>query len=148
MKSGYKTIPEEEESKPLTKAGIAETGGSPITKKYLVLVSLGLVIMGFLMGHRTNTHHSDLRTSQESMTAQLVDSKELVDSEVGRTFVPNRNNVQQLLDLPHGPAPGKRIGKQIGKTKKFEIESWIGVKPEEEYPPPLNEIYERCSVSK
>ena len=77
MKSGYKTIPEEEESKPLTKAGIAETGGSPIMKKYLVLVSLGLVIMGFLlMGHRTNTHHSGLRMSQESMTVQLVDSKD------------------------------------------------------------------------
>ena len=80
MKSGYKTIPKEEELKPLTKPGIAETGGSRITKKYLVLVSLGLVIMGFLMGHRTNTHHSGLRTSQESMTAQFVDSKELVDS--------------------------------------------------------------------
>ena len=80
MKSGYKTIPEEEESKPLTKAGIAETGGSPITKKYLVLVSLGLVIMGFLMGHLTSTHHSSLRMSPESMTAQLVDFKELVDS--------------------------------------------------------------------
>jgi len=79
MKSGYKTIPEEE-SKPLTKAGIVETGGPPITKKYLVLVSLGLVIMGFLIGHLTNTHHSGLRMSQESMTAQLVDFKELVDS--------------------------------------------------------------------
>ena len=76
MKSGYKTIPEEEESKPLTKAGIAETGGSGITKKYLVLVSLGLVIMGFLIGHLTNTHHTGLRMSQESMTAQLVDPKE------------------------------------------------------------------------
>ena len=79
MKSGYKTIPEEE-SKPLTKAGIAEMGGSHITKKHLVLGSLGLVIMGFLMGHLTNAHHSGLRMSQESMTAQLVDSKELVDS--------------------------------------------------------------------
>ena len=79
MKSGYKTIPEEE-SKPLNKAGIAETGGSHIMKKYLALVSLGLVIMGFLIGHRTNTHHSGLRMSQESMTAQLVDSKELLDS--------------------------------------------------------------------
>ena len=75
MKSGYKTIPEEE-SKPLTKAGIAETGGSQIMKKYLVLVSLGLVLTGFLMGHHTNTHHSGLRMSQEAMTAQLVDSKE------------------------------------------------------------------------
>ena len=77
MKSGYKTIPQEEESKPLTKAGIAETGGSGITKKYLVLVSLGLVIMGFLIGHLTNTHHSGLRMSQESMAAQLEDFKEL-----------------------------------------------------------------------
>ena len=76
MKSGYKTIPQEEESKPLTKAGIAEMGGSRITKKHLVLVSLSLVIMGFLVGHLTNTHHSGLRMSQESMTAQLVDSKE------------------------------------------------------------------------
>ena len=81
MKSGYNnTILEEEEGelKPLTNAnsGIAETGGSGITKKYLVLVSLGLVIMGFLIGHLTNTHHSGLRMSQESMTAQLVDSKE------------------------------------------------------------------------
>ena len=81
MKSGYKTIPEEEELKPLTKAGIAETGGSRITKKYLVLVSFGLVIMGFLMGHLTNTHHSGLHMNKESMTAaQLVDFKELVDS--------------------------------------------------------------------
>ena len=80
MKSGYKTIPQEEESKPLTKAGIAETGGSRITKKYLVLVSLGLVLTGFLMVHRTNTHHSGLRMSQESMTAQLVDSKEDVST--------------------------------------------------------------------
>ena len=80
MKSGYKTIPKEEESKPLTKAGITETGGSGITKKYLVLVSLGLVIMGFLMGHRTNTQHSGLRMSQESMTVQLMDFNNLVDS--------------------------------------------------------------------
>ena len=80
MKSGYKTIPEEEESKPLAKAGIPETGGSLITKKHMVLISLGLVIMVLLMGHRTNTHHSGLKMSQESMTAQLVDSKELVNS--------------------------------------------------------------------
>ena len=81
MKSGYKTIPEEEESTPLTKAGVAETGGCRITKKYLVLVSLGLVIMGFLlMGHPTKTHHSGLQMSQESMAAQLVDFKDLVDS--------------------------------------------------------------------
>ena len=75
MKSGYKTIPEEE-SKPLTKAGIVETGGSRITKKHMVLVSLGLVIMGFLIGHLMNTQHSGVQMSQESMTAQLVDSKE------------------------------------------------------------------------
>ena len=80
MKSGYKTIPQEEESKPLTKAGIAETGGSRITKKHMVIISLGSVIMGVLMGHLTNTHHSGLRMRQESMTAQLMDSKELVDS--------------------------------------------------------------------
>jgi len=80
MKSGYKTIPQEEESKPLTKAGIPETVGSGITKKHMVLVSLGLMIMAFLMGHLTNTHHSNLRMSPESMTAQLVDFKELVDS--------------------------------------------------------------------
>ena len=79
MKSGYNnTIHEGGELKPLTNAsaGIPETGGSRITKKHLVLVSLGLVIMGFLVGHLTNTHHSGLRMSQESMTAQLVDSKE------------------------------------------------------------------------
>ena len=68
MKSGYKTIPEEEESKPLTKAGIPKTVGSRIMKKHMVLVSLGLVIMAVLMGR--------LRMSQESTTAQLVDSKE------------------------------------------------------------------------
>ncbi len=83
MKSGYNnTIHEEEgELKPLTNAnaGIPETGGSRITKKYLVLVSLGLVIMGFLIGHRTNTHHSVLRMRQESMTAQLVDSKDTLN---------------------------------------------------------------------
>ena len=76
MKSGYKTIPEEEESKPLTKAGIPETVGSRIMKKHMVLVSLGLVIMAVLMGHLTNAYHSGLRMSQESTTAQLVDSKE------------------------------------------------------------------------
>ena len=76
MKSGYKTIPEEEESKPLTKAGIPETGGSRMTKKHMVLISLGFVIMVLLMGHLTNTHHSGLRMNQESTTAQLVDSKE------------------------------------------------------------------------
>ena len=81
MKSGYKTIPEGEESKPLTKAGIVETGGSRIKKKHLVLVSLGLVIMGFLMGHLMNTQHSGHHTNKESMmAAQLVDFKELVDS--------------------------------------------------------------------
>ena len=80
MKSGYNNTIHEEggELKPLTNAnaGIPEMGGSGITKKHLVLVSLGLVIMGFLMGHLTNTHHSNLRMSPESMTAQLVDSKE------------------------------------------------------------------------
>ena len=85
MKSGYNNIILEEgegELKPLTNAnaGIPEMGGSGITKKHLVLVSLGLVIMGFLMGHLTNAHHSSLQMSQESMTAQLVDFKELVDS--------------------------------------------------------------------
>ena len=80
MKSGYKTIPEEEESKPLTKAGIAETGGSRITKKHLVLVSLGLVIMGLLVGHLPNTHHSGVQMSQESIIAQLVESKEDVST--------------------------------------------------------------------
>ena len=80
MKSGYKTIPDEEESKPLTKAGIAETGGSPIKKKHMVLVCLGLVIMGFLMGHLTNTQHSGLQMSQESIHTQLVNFKELADS--------------------------------------------------------------------
>ena len=80
MQPGYKTIPEEEESKPLTKAGIADTGGSRITKKHLVLVSLGLVITGVLMGHLTNTHRSGLQMSQESMAAQLTDSMELEDS--------------------------------------------------------------------
>ncbi len=86
MKSGYKTIPEEEESKPLTKAGIVETGGSRIKKKHLVLVSLGLVIMGFLMGHLTNMHHSGHHTNKESMmTAQLVDSKEDVSTCIPRT---------------------------------------------------------------
>ena len=86
MKSGYNnTILEEEEEgelKPLTNAnaGIPEVGGSGITKKHLVLVSLGLVIMGFLMGHRTNTQHSGLRMSQESMTVQLMDFNDLVDS--------------------------------------------------------------------
>ena len=90
MKSGYKTIPQEEESKPLTKAGIAETGGSRITKKHMVIISLGSVIMGVLMGHLTNTHHSGLRMRQESMTAQLMDSKELVDSKED-TYVSTRS---------------------------------------------------------
>ena len=84
MKSGYNnTIHKEEgELKPLTNAnaGIPETGGSHITKKRLVLLSLGLLIMGFIVGHLTNTQHSGLRMSQESITTQLVDSKDLVDS--------------------------------------------------------------------
>ena len=86
MKSGYNnTILEEGgggELKPLTNtdAGIPETGGSCITKKHLVLVSLGLVITGVLMGHLTNTHRSGLQMSQESITAQLVDSKEDVST--------------------------------------------------------------------
>mmetsp|Transcript_12465 Transcript_12465/g.24855 ORF Transcript_12465/g.24855 Transcript_12465/m.24855 type:complete len:339 (+) Transcript_12465:111-1127(+) len=65
------------------------------------------------------------------------------------TFVPNRNNVRGYPEsgYPLGPAPGKKIGKLLEK-KKFEIESWIGVKPEEEYPAPLNEIYESCSMWK
>ena len=82
MKSGYNnTIRKGEgELKPLTNTAIPETGESPITKKRLVLVSLGLLTMGFIMGHLTNTQHSGLQMSQESMTAQLVDFKELVDS--------------------------------------------------------------------
>ena len=86
MKSGYNnTILEEEgggELKPLTNAnaGIPEKGGSHITKKHMVLGCLVSAIMGFLGGHLTNVHHSGLRMSQESMTAQLVDFKELVDS--------------------------------------------------------------------
>ena len=86
MKSGYNNTIHEEggELKPLTNAnaGIPETGGSriSITKKRLVLVCLGLLITGFIMGHLTNTQHSGLQMSQESMTAQLVDFKELVDS--------------------------------------------------------------------
>ena len=89
MKSGYNnTILEEGgggELKPLTNAnaGIPETGGSRITKKHLVLVSLGLVITGVLMGHLTNTHHSGLKMSQESTAAQPTDFKELVDSKEG-----------------------------------------------------------------
>ena len=82
MKSSYNnTIPKGEgELKPLTNTAIPETGEPRITKKRLVLVSLGLLIMGFIMGHLTNTQHSGLRMSQESMTTQLVDFKELVDS--------------------------------------------------------------------
>ena len=82
MKSGYNnTIRKGEgELKPLTNTAIPETGESRITKKRLVLVSLGLLIMGFIMGHLTNTQHSGLRMSQESMTAQLVDSKEDVST--------------------------------------------------------------------
>ena len=81
MKSGYNSIHQEEgELKPLTNVPVPETGESRIKKKHLVLVSLGLVIMGFLMGHLTNMHHSGLQMSQESMTAQLADFKELVDS--------------------------------------------------------------------
>ena len=85
MKSGYNnTILEEGgggELKPLTNTPIPETGGSRIKKKHLVLISLGLVIMGFLMGHLTNTHHSVRHANKESMMAtQVVDLKELVDS--------------------------------------------------------------------
>ena len=81
MKSGYNSIHQEEgELKPLTNVPVPETGESRIKKKHLVLVSLGLVIMGFLMGHLTNMHHSGHHTNKESMTAQLVDFKELVDS--------------------------------------------------------------------
>ena len=88
MKSGYNNTIHEEggELKPLTNAnaGIPETGGSPITKKHLVLVSLGMLIMGlimgFMMGHLTNTQHSGVQMSQESITAQLVDSKEDVST--------------------------------------------------------------------
>ena len=78
MKSSYNnTIPKGEgELKTLTNTVIPETGEIRITKKRLVLVSLGLLIMGFMMGHLTNTQHSGLRMSQESITAQLVDSKE------------------------------------------------------------------------
>ena len=81
-KSGYNsTIRKEEgELKPLTNTAILETGEPRITKKRLVLVSLGLLIMGFIMGHLTNTQHSGLRMSQESMTAQLVDPKEDVST--------------------------------------------------------------------
>ena len=82
MKSGYNnTIRKGEgELKPLTNTAIPETGESRITKKRLVLVSLALLIMGFMMGHLTNTQHSGLRMSQEPMTSQLVDFKELMDS--------------------------------------------------------------------
>ena len=79
MKSGYNnTIRKGEgELKPLTNnAAIPETGEIRITKKRLVLVSLGLLIMGLIMGHLTNTQHSGLPMSQKSITAQLVDSKE------------------------------------------------------------------------
>lgn len=82
MKSGYNSIHQEEgELKPLTNVPVPETGESRIKKKHLVLVSLGLVIMGFLMGHLTNMHHSGHHTNKESMmAAQVVDFKELVDS--------------------------------------------------------------------
>ena len=83
MKSSYNnTIHTEGELKPLTNAnaGIPETGGSRITKKRLVLVSLGLLITGLIMGHLTNTQHSGLQMSQESIIAQLVDSKEDVST--------------------------------------------------------------------
>ena len=82
MKSGYNSIHQEEgELKPLTNAPVPETGESRIKKKHLVLVSLGLVIMGFLMGHLMNTQHSGHHTNKESMmAAQVVDFKELVDS--------------------------------------------------------------------
>ena len=87
MKSGYNSIHQEEgELKPLTNAPVPETGESRIKKKHLVLVSLGLVIMGFLMGHLTNMHHSGHHTNKESMmTAQLVDSKEDVSTCIPRT---------------------------------------------------------------
>ena len=80
MKSGYNSIHQEEgELKPLT--NISGSGESRIKKKHLVLVSLGLVIMGFLMGHLMNTQHSGHHTNKESMmAAQVVDFKELVDS--------------------------------------------------------------------
>ena len=82
MKSGYNnTIRKGEgELKPLTNTAIPETGEPPITKKRLVLVSLGLLIMGFIVGHLTNTQHSGLRMSQESITMQLVDPKEDVST--------------------------------------------------------------------
>ena len=74
MKSGYNNTIHEEggELKPLTNAnaGIPETGGSPITKKHLVGMLIMGLITGFMMGHLTNTQHSGLGMSQESMTAQ------------------------------------------------------------------------------
>ena len=100
MKSGYNnTIRKGEgELKPLTNTAIPETGESPITKKHLVLVSLALLIMGFMMGHLTNTQHSGLRMSQESMTTmttQLVDFKELLDSKED----PAIDYCQEIKDL-------------------------------------------------
>ena len=97
MKSGYNnTIRKGEgELKPLTNTAIPETGESRITKKRHVLVSLGTLIMGlimgFMMGHLTNTQHSGLRMSQESMTTQLVDFKELDDP------APDSNGVSAAL---------------------------------------------------
>ena len=104
MQPGYKTIPEEEEeSKPLTKAGITETGGSGITKKHMVLVSLALVIMGFLIGHLMNTQHSGLQMSQESMAAQLTDFKELVDSQLDVSTLhllePNESGQEIVVEM-------------------------------------------------
>ena len=103
MKSGYNnTIRKGEgELKPLTNTAIPETGESPITKKRLVLVSLGLLIMGFIMGHLTNTQHSGLRMSQESMAAQLEDFEEhvAVDSKENVSTLPLLEPNQLLLDL-------------------------------------------------
>ena len=81
MKSGYDTVDtvhEEGETKSLTNAGIPEMRGSRTTKKQKVMLALGLLVIGFLVGHLTNMHQSGLpglRMSKEmvAMAGRLAE---------------------------------------------------------------------------
>jgi len=91
MKSSYNTFHEEGESKSLTNAGTPETRYTK--RKFIFALALaGAFLVGFVS-------HSGVGMSNESMTSQLVDSKEVVSGKYAHIRLTGTN---LCIDMPGG----------------------------------------------
>ena len=94
MKSSYNTFHEEGESKSLTNAGTPETRYTK--RKFIFALALaGAFLVGFVS-------HSGVGMSNESMTSQLVDSKEVVSGNWAQIKL---IGTKLCIDMPGGDDP-------------------------------------------